>query len=684
MSESVQRLWLRWPTQRYVGALLLTATAGVMPWLESRAVFEVTRALERCDRPWVCGSLKNVDVEGIGLRFDDLKLRTPAAQITSTQALAYLDREGLNVILHAVTLEPSSPDRPSTLTQRPSRPTHAPFPPRQRTRTTPPTIKLGGLPVQIRVPDTTTVVSAETRLRVHDLTIDINRQGAIEAHFEADARRGSFWAASVGRVQARPTQSWDRWLVHGVTQIRNGAPLATQAIVQPREHEIHAQLASTDGGQLKIDGQLDRHALRLGLQNFSMHGLGSMPWTRWFPSSSISSETSRVSGVIDLEHHRDWHVSASSLSVDALTILDPRISRTPVELHDIELNMDGHAISARRFAGRLAVRYGPIHGMLEAHRSDDTFSVDARLSPVDCQTFLDALPIGISGVVAGMQVEGTHAARVQVDIEHLSTNPRGQVSLDAPFLDACEVIGEAPAISLDRLRGPYRHRFIDGRGRTQERTLAFGAPEFVSLSRVPQLADAFTTLEDARFWSHDGFDREQMENAFWHNLEQQRISRGASTITQQTARNLFLGIDRSIARKLQEAVLAHRLEATLSKRRILELYLNIIELGPGVHGIEDAAQFYFGKSASSLSLLQSIHLASLAPAPHAYAKRFADGRVDDAWMDGLHTQAQRMHRHGLIDRATYRRARQDSLELLDRTETGSSDSLDAGEQPHTK
>src|SRR5690606_28951397 len=140
---------------------------------------------------------------------------------------------------------------------------------------------------------------------------------------------------------------------------------------------------------------------------------------------------------------------------------------------------------------------------------------------------------------------------------------------------------------------------------------------------VPERAHACVILEGGRLSRHDGFDREQIERAFWYTLLEGKVSRGASTISQQTARSLWLGIDRSISRKLAEALLAAELERGVDKRRILEIYLNIIELGPEVHGVVEAARYHFGKHPSRLSLLEALHLASMAPAPVGYSRRFA-------------------------------------------------------------
>ena len=138
----------------------------------------------------------------------------------------------------------------------------------------------------------------------------------------------------------------------------------------------------------------------------------------------------------------------------------------------------------------------------------------------------------------------------------------------------------------------------------------------VPLERIsPRLAEAVVLSEDASFFGHAGFDWREIRNAAEQNLRARRTVRGASTITQQLAKNLYLGTERSYARKVKEAVLAAKMERALSKRRILSLYLNAVEWGPAVFGAEAAARRWFGVSASELDAAQSATLAAMLPAP---------------------------------------------------------------------
>ena len=131
----------------------------------------------------------------------------------------------------------------------------------------------------------------------------------------------------------------------------------------------------------------------------------------------------------------------------------------------------------------------------------------------------------------------------------------------------------------------------------------------------PRLIEAVLMGEDAGFYGHNGFDTHEMKEALRRNWEEGRTVRGASTITQQLAKNLYLSTDRTYARKLKEAILTYRLEKALSKSRILEIYLNAIEWGDGVYGVEAAARDVFGKSAMWLDATEAATLAAMIPNP---------------------------------------------------------------------
>jgi monofunctional biosynthetic peptidoglycan transglycosylase len=134
------------------------------------------------------------------------------------------------------------------------------------------------------------------------------------------------------------------------------------------------------------------------------------------------------------------------------------------------------------------------------------------------------------------------------------------------------------------------------------------------------LKRAVITAEDARFAEHEGVDWEAIEKAYKDNVRRGRPARGGSTITQQLAKNLFLSPDRSYLRKAQELVITYMIEAFWDKRRILEVYLNVVEWGEGVFGAEAAARHYYAVGAAQLGPEQAARLAAFLPNPKRYGR----------------------------------------------------------------
>ena len=144
-------------------------------------------------------------------------------------------------------------------------------------------------------------------------------------------------------------------------------------------------------------------------------------------------------------------------------------------------------------------------------------------------------------------------------------------------------------------------------------------PRWTPYGAIPAaMKKAVVASEDANFYSHEGVDYEAIREAIKADWRKGKFVRGGSTITQQLAKNLYLTRERTLIRKVKEIVLARRMDDALSKARILELYLNVVELGPMVYGIGHAAHYYFGKGPSALTVRECAFLASMLPGPKVY------------------------------------------------------------------
>lgn len=160
----------------------------------------------------------------------------------------------------------------------------------------------------------------------------------------------------------------------------------------------------------------------------------------------------------------------------------------------------------------------------------------------------------------------------------------------------------------------------------------------------PKVSQAIIASEDGAFYSHSGFDWFEIQSAFKSNVDGNGRSRGASTITQQLAKNLFLSADRTLSRKLREAYITLQIERNFTKDEILEKYLNVIEFGPNLYGVKAASQHYFNKHPRDLNVLEGAYLASLLPNPKAYSLTFRRRKLDKYSRHKIDLILRRLHR----------------------------------------
>ncbi|MGC8796844.1 monofunctional biosynthetic peptidoglycan transglycosylase [Thermodesulfovibrio sp.] len=187
---------------------------------------------------------------------------------------------------------------------------------------------------------------------------------------------------------------------------------------------------------------------------------------------------------------------------------------------------------------------------------------------------------------------------------------------------------------------------------------------WMPLNRIsPYLVKAVLIGEDDKFYRHSGFDIEGIKKAIEKDIKEKKLKYGGSTITQQLAKNLYLNPSKNPIRKIQEAIITWRLEKTLPKKRILELYLNVAEWGEGIFGAEAASRHYFGKSASELTAMEAARLAASLPNPLRYSpvgnSRFVERRANLIYFI--------MQKRGIIKQEYTEPEEKDSMPVLQET-----------------
>jgi Transglycosylase len=280
--------------------------------------------------------------------------------------------------------------------------------------------------------------------------------------------------------------------------------------------------------------------------------------------------------------------------------LDPRAHRLRIDHADIT-----------RQGVALALTGEIVHPPERRHRH---YRMAARVPAVSCQAVLDAVPAELVPSLQGFVLDGDFDLDVRFDADYADLDRLvlgGRVGISE-----C-VAREVPAhASGDRLTGAFTHRVTMRDGRQRVVQLYAGSGTFTPYSRIsPHMVQAVLTTEDGGFWRHDGFLPSQFRTAMQRNLAAGKVRLGASTITMQMVKNVLLSHERTLSRKLQELFLTWYVETALSKERIMEIYLNVIEFGPGIYGVTRASRHYFGKYPEELTPPEAAYLALMLPSP---------------------------------------------------------------------
>lgn len=665
--------------------------AGEPVWLD--AVIAEARGTAEPTTGAACGGLARADVDAGGLRLWHPWREQGGVRVEADEVSVTADATGVVVEARAVRVGTAVSTTTPSRAEDPPRARAEPAAASARALRSP--LHTRGIPVHVRAHGQASWTHYGVQVTVDEPTLDLDGHGGATVSFGLEVAGKGVVVHGVERWTARTIDGDPRrWEARGGLEIAGG-PRATATLAVSRER-VHATLEDPEGGRMSLTAPLPRagrvpESVRVRAERFALATLGQLG-QRTLAAWGLRTEGARVDAAVELsglpDVGRALHAQIDRLVIEGLVVDHRKLARTPVELEALELHGE-LSLHDDGGAGQLWVAHRDARLSVTAQLGRESLDLHTELAPLPCQALLDAFPVAMSEMVAGTRLEGELEARAELHLDRIALAGAraeaergrerrrgrepveepvvpGRLEFAFPFLERCTVVADDPRLDLAALAGPYRHRFTDDDGRVHERVMAPGAPGYVTLHEASLLARAFVTLEDRRFWEHDGFDREQIEGAFWHNLVQGRVSRGASTISQQAARNLWLGVDRSWGRKLQEALLTARLEASTDKPRIMELYLNVIELGAGTHGVDEAARLYFGKPATKLSVLQAIHLAAMAPAPRRLAERFVDGQVDADWLDMLREHVRRMHRAGHIGDAQLYEALHAELGLLDR------------------
>ncbi len=473
----------------------------------------------------------------------------------------------------------------------------------------------------------------------------------------APASNGSSTALS--SLMARLAQGAQLELKHVDVQTRSPAglsPLLRAVHVEIRQRDerqlqLMVQGAAHGGGkidadlrvwptELRADGNVALSSLPLGL---IAPLLPSVPW--------YEPEHSTLDAELTMHTESDKRIALSGRAAlrDA-ALFSPKLAADVVGDINFSLQGSGSFFPSQR---RLEIDEGhlqlgkskvDLHGAVELAADHYTFDLSADLPRTPCTDAVRSIPNDLLGDLALAQWTGWLAGHVvfQADSRQLD-----KTVLKLDVTDRCEFTSVPAMADLRRFQQPFTQSVEEPDGTIFQMETGPGTEAWTGIDAIsPFLIYAVLAHEDPQFFNHHGFSPAHIRDALVRNLREGRYVLGASTITMQLVKNVFLRREKTLARKIQEVLLTWWIERVFPKRDGLELYLNVIEYGPSVYGIRNAAKHYFNRLPSELSPAESVFLATILPNPKRYHSFFERGALSAGWVGQMRTMLQRLRARG--------------------------------------
>ncbi|HPQ70000.1 MAG TPA: biosynthetic peptidoglycan transglycosylase [bacterium] len=424
------------------------------------------------------------------------------------------------------------------------------------------------------------------------------------------------------------------------------------------------------GGKVFLDSRATRTQLTalVRMANFELRQLA-----HYLPGSIQLSEHTRCNGRLQVNKPRELDKWFLSLNADAelLNLFHKRLAGQPLDRWQVGLegqmiaSPDKRELTAESIRVHSGRAYFSIRDTVLRVPADGPFLLETTLAAegVPVQDVLDGLPEQLIPAIKGTQVRGklNLQAKLVLDTDEIK---RSHLEIHGDVDDFAPV--SVPPRCDVRLIKSSQYKHLARKHGLLQKTIILdpAGDDFVPLGSIsPYLTGAVRTCEDGAFFGHHGFLLNHINDSIRRDLRDKRFARGASTITMQLVKNLFLSEEKTIGRKLQEGMLTWWIEREVSKERMFEVYLNIIEWGPKIYGIGPASRHYFHVHASKLGPLQSAFLASIIANPVRYYYMKSRGAITDGWRSNLAFIMSKMRDRGTITEEEYQTALDNNFEV---------------------
>jgi hypothetical protein len=432
---------------------------------------------------------------------------------------------------------------------------------------------------------TTALNLVPTDMKLDDLTLRLNDMGRkVNMNLQQLRLADKQLVSSIGVTANEINQTWE-----------------VKGFADPRNKQADLRFFNKDTARIAVPYIDERYGVKTGFDSIRLN-------------------------VADIDMDGDEMHLKGFASIDNFMVNHPRIAKKDVVIDEARFDFhflfgeDFVAIDSSSAAELNKIRVKPF--VQYSVEKDTTYTLKVDIPNMKAQDFIESLPHGLFTNFEGMQAEGTFS--YSLDFMYNKNKPNALVFDSSLKKNNLKILkyGEA---DLDKLNGTFTYRAID-KG-VEQRPIVVGPsnPNFTPLGSISRyLRNAVLTSEDPSFFRHRGFITEAFKQSIIKNIKTKKFARGASTISMQLVKNVFLTREKTLSRKLEEILLVYILENNriVSKERMLEVYFNIIEWGPNVYGIGEAARYYFQKHPSELSLDESVFLASIVPRPKSFMWQF--------------------------------------------------------------
>jgi hypothetical protein len=420
-------------------------------------------------------------------------------------------------------------------------------------------------------------------------------------------------------------------------------------------------------GWLRADAREGKLTLRC--DRFKLSQLDSVLRNKDGSAEVLNASKGEMDAHLDLAFRDERLAFIGAAHLAGLTVAHPMLAPVPVPRLGFDARIKGTFETKERTLrlAEAAIDFRNLHAVLTADVANvgrkPRFAATLQVRPLPCQVALQAFPSELVPNLQGYKLTGTFSTdlHVGVDLEDLEApvDLGGHVGIEG-----CKVTQAPEWTSSERLSTTFEQTVEYEPGKWMSFLVGPESPDWVPFAELsPHLVNSIMTTEDSGFFKHHGFISSEFRSALQQNLQRGYFRLGASSISMQMVKNVLLTREKTLSRKLQEMFLTWYLEHHIPKERIMEIYFNVIEFGPGIYGIGRAARHYFGKSAKELEPQEAAWFSSILPNPKRRYVQYchANGMLDNKWDAYIKRIMRRMHERGRLTDEEYERAQQTPL-----------------------